>query len=296
MPASPFPLPDTLECDRLHWVANRDGQRLAVRDDGPVEASAQAPAILCLSGLTRNGKDFQALVERLKDRRRIIRPDYRGRGLSDYADRAEAYTAEANLDDVRQIIAALGLHRVVVVGTSLGGLLAMGLGASQPTTLAGAVLNDVGPVIETGGLSQIIGYIEKDRPVTDWPDAVAALRAMIPDLGLRTPGDWEAVARNTYRRGADGRLHFDWDVRLVEPLKRMGALPDLWPLFGTLRRLPVLAVRGGNSPLLSPHTLAAMARAHPGLETLTVDGAGHTPTLAEEEVVPVLDRFLMGIA
>lgn len=251
--------------------------------------------LLGLPGFARNARDFAHVAERLAPRR-LVSLDYRGRGRSDYETDWRAYDPRGLVDDIRQVAAALGLHRFVAVGTSVGGILAMALAVAMPTALAGAVLNDVGPEAAQGGAGYLIDYMGRDRPQPDWPSAVAELQRMIPNLSLRGDDEWLAFARNTFREGDDGMLHVDWDPAIVRPLRRgPAAATDLWPLFRALRPFPVLAIRGGVSMLLTAATFDAMAAAHPRMRRVTLEGVGHAPTLDEPELREALDGFLATI-
>ena len=200
------------------------------------------------------------------------------------------------LEDLRHLLAAEGIGRVAVVGTSMGGLLAMGLAAALPGMVAAVVLNDIGPDLAADGLARIIGYIGRDRPQKDWAGAVAELRALLPSLSLRGEDKWLRFARATYREGGDGLLHFDWDVNLARPLAAGGSdLPDLWALFRGLS-MPALAVRGGLSDVLDATTFARMGEELPHLLRVIVPGCGHCPALDEPEVVDDLESFLDGVA
>ncbi|MGQ0662010.1 MAG: alpha/beta fold hydrolase [Pseudomonadota bacterium] len=268
-----------------------DGVRLFVRDWGD-PASAAIP-LLCLPGLTRNGKDFEPLARRQASSRRVLCPDLRGRGRSAYAPDWRSYEPRTYVDDLRHILAALGLGRVVVIGTSMGGLLGMAFMAAMPTVLAGLVLNDVGPEIGKQGGERILAYIAADRPQPDWPSAVAELRQRLPKLSLKTDEDWLTFAKATFKEGADSRLHFDWDTRLAWPiLRRTGVEPDLWPLWRALRRTPVLAIRGAESDVLSAATFARMKSEKPNLVQLTLPAIGHAPTLDEPLAREAIDDFL----
>lgn len=277
---------------RERFVRNHSGRRIHVTDWGDPH-DPRIP-LLGLPGYARNAKDFTHIAERLAPRR-LVSLDYRGRGRSDYETDWQAYDPRGLVDDIRQVAIATGLHRFVAIGTSLGGILAMGIAVAMPGALAGAVLNDVGPAALTGGAEYLIDYMGRDRPVPDWSSAVEELRRNIPDLSLRTDEEWLAFARNTFKLGDDGLLHVDWDPAIVRPL-RTGATRsvDLWPLFRALRPLPVLAIRGGASMLLSAETFDAMAAAHPRLQQLTLDGVGHAPSLDEPQAREALDAFLAG--
>jgi pimeloyl-ACP methyl ester carboxylesterase len=275
---------------REHHYTSQDNLRLYYRAYG--EANGATP-VLCLAGLTRNCKDFHELALRLSAQRRVLCPDYRGRGRSAYDPNWRNYDVRTYLDDIRHLLAVAEVHRAVVIGTSMGGILAMGMAAAYPNALAGAVLNDVGPQVEMVGLMHIIEYIKVDRPQPDLDSAIATIRRMLPRIAFRDPSVWPKLVENTYKLGEDGMLHFDWDVSIVRPLiEPKEPPPDLWQLFRALRRIPVLALRGEISEILSEATFAAMAREKPDLAQLTVAGTGHTPTLSEPEVEQAIDGFL----
>jgi pimeloyl-ACP methyl ester carboxylesterase len=276
---------------RERHLSAQDGLQLYYRDYGD-RLSSRLP-LLCLTGLTRNCRDYADLAARFAATRRVICPDYRGRGRSAYDADWRNYDPMIYLGDIGHILMANDIHRVVVVGTSLGGLLAMGLAVLRPTSIAAAVINDIGPDVDPGGLERIIAFIGIDRPQPDWPSAVAMLRKALPRLAIRDAQWWERFAHATYREGADGALHFDWDIAIVEKLKRsVGNIQDLWPLFRALRDIPTLAVRGGISDVLSEDGLRRMIDAKPDLVAVTVPGIGHTPTLDEPEIKGVLDDFI----
>jgi pimeloyl-ACP methyl ester carboxylesterase len=272
------------------FVSNRAGRRIHVSDWGdPLDPRTP---VLGLPGYARSARDFGHVAARLAPRR-MVSLDYRGRGRSDYEADWRAYDPRTLVDDVRQVAVATGLHRFVAIGTSLGGILAMALAVAMPASLAGVVLNDVGPAAVSGGADYLIDYMGRDRPQPDWPGAVAELQRNIPNLSLRTDEEWLAFARNTFRRGEDGLLHIDWDPAIVKPLQAGAArATDLWPLFKALRPYPVLAIRGGLSMLLSAETFDAMAAAHPRMRRVTLDGVGHAPTLDEPMLCETLDDFL----
>ncbi len=269
----------------------QDGLSLYYRDyDG---GSAAGAPLLCLSGITRNSADFAALAEAHASERRIVCLDYRGRGESDRAGDWQTYTPETYVNDIRHLIVAAGLHHFVLVGTSMGGFLSMGLGAVVPAAIAGVVLNDVGPKIEAAATAAIVDYVGTDRPVADWPAAVAAVKERFTGFEAWDDATFEDVARATYRDDGDGRLHFNWDVNLVQPIRRSsGARQDLWAMFRSLHHVPVLAIRGGNSDLLTDAGLQAMLNDHPDIAGVTVAGVGHAPRLHEPEAAKAISAFL----
>jgi pimeloyl-ACP methyl ester carboxylesterase len=276
---------------RERHLSAQDGLQLYYRDYGD-RRSPNLP-LFCLTGLTRNSQDYADLAAHFAATRRVICPDYRGRGRSAYDANWRNYDPTIYLGDISNILVSNDIHRVVVIGTSLGGLLAMGLAVTRPTSIAAVVINDIGPDVDPGGLARIIDFIGVDRPQPDWPSAVDFLRKSLPRLAIRDAKWWERFARATYREGADGILHFDWDIALVETLKRgKGVIRDLWPLFRALRDIPALAVRGAISDVLTAEGLQRMIEAKPDLVAVTVPGIGHTPTLDEPEIRGVLDDFI----
>lgn len=269
----------------------QDGLGLYYREYG--DRLAPRTTVLCLAGLTRNAKDFHTFATRLAEDRLVLCPDLRGRGRSDHDPDWRHYDPRIYLNDIVQLLTLANVHRVVVVGTSLGGLLAMGLGAALPSALAGVVLNDIGPDLQPSGLKNIVNYISVDRPQPDWESAKAALRTLLPDLCFQTEELLDAMVRNTFREFEDGLLHFDWDVDIIRPTIRSGGhVPDLWPLFRGLRAVPTLAFRGEKSGLLTAECFARMGQEHPRLRQVTVRDTGHAPSLSEPECMAAIDDFL----
>ena len=279
-----------------YWFSSHDGLRLFSRVyAGP---SARAPVVLCLHGLMRTGRDFEELAPYLAARYRVLVPDVRGRGRSARDRDFNNYTIPVYLQDVLALLAGLGAPRVSIVGTSMGGLMAMVLAATQPDVVRGIVLNDVGPEVDPVGLERIRSYAGRNAPVRNWAEAVAQARAT---YGAAWPGlsdeRWQALTRRSYRENAEGIPEIDADPLIREPLKNSaGSTPVLWPLWGALRQLPILAIRGMNSDVLNPATLERMRHEKPGLVALTVADRGHPPLLDEPECVAAIDAFLAGLA
>ena len=275
------------------WLTSRDGLKLYYRDYG--DAMNSATPVLCLPGVTRNSKDFALLAERLSARRRVICPDFRGRGRSDYDPDWKNYIPTTYAGDIRHLLVSLGVHRVHVIGTSLGGIVAMVMAVATPGVLASVVLNDIGPEIGMAGLGGIADYMKDDTPLTDWEAAAGHVRdAYFPNLPKGTPEDWMIIAKNTYRENPEGQLVHDWDWNIVKPFEDAlsGRKIDLWPLFRALGRVPVLCVRGALSGILSEQTLSRMIEAMPAMAHVTVEDCGHPPRLTEANVLEALDAHL----
>ena len=286
-----------IETPILPWrereFRTQDGLRLYYRDAG--DPSHHAPALLCLSGLTRNSRDFEALSQRVSQNgRRVVSLDYRGRGRSEYDPDWKRYNPRTYVDDVRHLLAAAQLHRVIVVGTSLGGLLAMAMGAAVPTVLAGVILNDVGPDIDADGLEPIYAYLGDVGPVPDWPAAAQRLRTHFAIWHDTDEAGWLDLARASYRETVEGQVVPDWDPNLARAVlaSRDAAPVDLWPLYRSLRRVPVLVVRGATSTILRADTVSRMTDGMPHASAVTVSGIGHAPTLSEPAAAAAIDDFL----
>ncbi len=279
-----------------YWFDSQEGLRLFSRIyAGP---RADAPVVVCLHGLMRNSRDFEDLAPHLATLYRVIVPDVRGRGFSARDPNFNNYQIPVYLNDLLGLFAGLGVGRVSLIGTSMGGLMAMVLAAMQPRLVAGIVLNDVGPEVDPAGLERIRGYAGKAPPVRNWPEAVANVRGI---YGPAWPGlsdeRWERIARVSYRANAQGVPEADADPLIAEPLRdTKAAAPDLWPLWGAIARVPMLAIRGAQSDILNTATLARMQREKPDLGVLEVANRGHAPLLDEPECVAAIDAFLAGAA
>jgi pimeloyl-ACP methyl ester carboxylesterase len=275
----------------IHWQSH-DGLRLYARVyDGP---RSDAPTVLCLHGLTRNSRDFEDLAPHLESRYRVIVPDLRGRGFSARDPQLHNYQPAVYVQDILALLRATAASRVAVIGTSLGGMLAMMLGFSHAARIAGIVLNDVGPEIDPVGIERIKSYAGRLPPTQSWSEAEAQTRAVYGDAwpGL-APARWAALARRGYRQNTDGAVELDADPNIGEALRSAPAAAlDLWPLWKALRDVPTLAIRGERSDILSAATFARMKSENPGLAQLEVANRGHVPLLDEPECVVALDAFL----
>jgi pimeloyl-ACP methyl ester carboxylesterase len=278
-----------------YWWSG-DGLRLHYRD---YPGRADRPPILCLPGLTRNARDFEGVAERLAGDWRLICVDLRGRGDSAYAKDPMSYVPLVYLQDLEKLIEALALTRFVAFGTSLGGILTMLLSATGHDRLAGALLNDVGPKLEATGLERIRGYVGRGASWPTWMHAAKALaegnRAHFPEWTIH---EWLGYAKRLCRLSPQGRIVFDYDLKIAEPFRLPGNEEgfDMWPAFEGLRDVPTLLVRGGLSDLLSAETAAAMARRVPTLATATVPDVGHAPTLDEPAARTAIDALLARVA
>jgi pimeloyl-ACP methyl ester carboxylesterase len=278
----------------IDWQSH-DGLRLYARVyDAPL---AGAPTVLCLHGLTRNSRDFEDLALHLQRLYRVIVPDLRGRGFSARDPLRQNYQPAIYVQDILALLAAVDVPRVAVIGTSLGGMLAMMLSFSHPARIAGIILNDGGPEIDPVGIERIKQYAGKLPPARTWSEAVAQTRSVYGDAWPGLPKErWEALARRGYRENAAGMVEADADPNIGEALRAAPAAAlDLWPLWNALRNVPTLAIRGDRSDILSSATFARMKKENPDLQQLEVANRGHVPLLDEPECVAAVDAFLSRI-
>ena len=248
------------------------------------------PPILCLPGLVRTGADFDPIVPFIGTGRRVVSLDYAGRGGSGRSPDVERYGPEACLRDVLDVCAALYLHRATVIGTSFGGLLAMGIAAARPGLLRAAVLNDVGPDIGAEGAEFVRDFVARDPKLESLDACAAYLREHLPPLSLATADEWRTMAALTYEPGADGRFHPVWDTAIARLLDR--PRPDLRSLFGGLAGVPVLLIRGEVSTLLTAAAATRMRALRPDMAFASVPGVGHAPILTEPPAREALVAFL----
>ena len=277
-----------------------DGLKLSVRDYGN-PLSPWLP-VVCLAGFTRDSRDFHELAVHLSTHRhrprRVVAFDYRGRGRSQWAVDAETYAPLTEMNDVLDGMAALNIQRAVVVGTSRGGLIGMLMGVARPATVAGLVLNDVGPAVEAQGLARIKTYAGRTPQPNDWDDAARLLRRV---HGASFPAwrdvDWDYYARLTFTEQVDRPVN-GYDPKLAEifgGLELDQKLPTMWEEFRALRPIPILVIRGENSDLLSAETVTRMGEEHPNVETVTVPGEGHAPLLRYGQLLARISAFVTAV-
>ena len=262
-----------------------DGLTLAYRDEG------EGLPVIALAGLTRNSDDFRFVAPHLKGVR-LISPDYRGRGHSDWAPYA-TYTIQVEAMDVLHLMDHLGLERAAILGTSRGGLIAMGMAATVKDRLLGVCLNDIGPVIDPDGLETIMGYLGRQPASTTFEDAAEARARFMTGFKDVPMQRWRDEVHHLFVQDGD-RLKNRYDPALRDAVVEAGAqpVPDLWPLFDALADMPTALIHGANSDLLSHGTVDEMRRRHPGMGYACVPDRGHVPFLDEPEALAVLNAWL----
>jgi pimeloyl-ACP methyl ester carboxylesterase len=277
---------------------SEDGLRLHARD---YAAGADGPArlpVICIHGLTRNASDFDELAPRIAGlSRRVLAPDMRGRGASDRDHNPDNYKPAVYAGDVALLMQQQGIERAVFIGTSMGGLITMTLALDHLDRIAGAVLNDIGPVIAETGLARIAGYAGRCKTLSSWDQAAAYVRdvnqAAFPAYG---EDEWASWARRAFDQDADGRLLPRYDPAIANTLQK-GKLKISSPeLRKGFRRLvharPALLVRGALSDLLEPTQAAWMRKNAPALDYVEVPNVGHAPMLTEPAAWDAIRAFL----
>jgi len=276
-----------------NWTSE-DGLSLYYRDYAGPAGYGGLP-VLCMHGLTRNSRDFAELAEHLSKARRVIVPEMRGRGHSDYATDSDTYKPRQYVADVEKLLADLGIDRFISVGTSMGGLMTMLLAAAKPGRIAAVVMNDIGPEIDPEGISRIAGYVGQGKSYPTWMHAARSLaethKDAFPDYDL---DQWLDMAKRGLVVSQNGRISYDYDMAIAEPFKQADNTPAdaLWPAFETLQGVPMLLVRGELSDLLTPATVDRMGQSNPAMTSVTVPRVGHAPMLDEPEALEAIDALL----
>ncbi|MCU0986629.1 MAG: alpha/beta hydrolase [Acetobacteraceae bacterium] len=274
----------------IRFLAADGFHRLAYTAWG--EAGARPP-ILCVHGLTRNGRDFDRLAAALAARgRHVLCPDMPGRGGSDRLSIPTLYDIPTYAVACSHLIATLGVETVDWVGTSMGGLIGMSLAAMPGTPIRRLVLNDVGAVIPAPALSRIKAYVGADPAFTDMAALEAHLRKVYAAFGPMTGEDWQHFAAISARTADDGTIRLHYDPAIAVPMPDVAQEIDLWPLWARIAA-PVLLLRGETSDLLLPETAARMAE-RPGVTLHTVPGVGHVPALVDDDQIGRVAAFLDG--
>ena len=280
-----------------HTYRSRDGLKLYYRD---YPGDTKKVPVLCMHGLTRNCRDFEALALRITPGRRVITPDFRGRGRSQYDSMWMNYHPMTYVDDMWLLLRETGIDRVIAIGTSLGGIVAMLMAAVRAETFAGVVLNDVGPEIDPVGAARLRSYVGRLPPPRSWDEAVDQMKmvfaAALPDFKEE---QWREFVKLSYSEDSTGSPKLDADKRIGDSIRAVvpppGAIQGMWLAFNALRNTPTLAIRGALSDILSVEIFNRMQREHPNLRRVTVDNRGHVPQLDEPQSRAALEQFLAAL-
>lgn len=284
--------------DERRWTSP-DGLSLHVRDYPPAGNERGIP-VICLHGLTRNGRDFDDVAPLLAGLgRRVLVPDMRGRGQSDWDPDPTRYQPRIYARDVQDMMASSGIERGVFLGTSMGGIITLTLSAIAPARVAAAILNDVGPLVAQAGIARILAYVGRPARQADWTAAADHVRRV---LASSYPGftaeDWHRYAQRSFRQDG-GDLIFDYDPAISVPLRPPGRLAR-WLAVRSFRRLartrPTLLVRGALSDIIPVDIADKMQGLAPAMQRVDVPGVGHAPLLTEPEAVDAITNFLRTVS
>lgn len=274
-----------------HYYRSTDGLNLFYRD---FAGQNTGTPVICLPGLTRNSRDFEDLANYLSDRRRVLTVDFRGRGFSDHDPNWRNYHPATYVADVWTLLDVLNIPRVIVVGTSLGGLCAMAMAALHGERLAGVVLNDIGPEINPVGLARIQEYTGRLPPVTSWDDAAQQAKEI---YGHFLPGlsdeDFMRLARRGFREDENGVPQLDIDANIGRAVREIGPQKaDPWALFDALKDKPTTLLWGQLSDILTKDIVEKMKARKADIDVVAIPNRGHVPLLDEPECLQAIDQFL----
>lgn len=259
--------------------------------------AANPRVLLCVHGLTRCGRDFDDLAQAMADHYRVVCPDVAGRGRSDWLPDPGLYSLPQYAADMLTLIAALAPQQLDWVGTSMGGLIGMGIAASAASPIRRLVLNDVGPVLTAVSLKRIGQYLGNAPRFDSYAQIEGFVRAVSPGFGPLTDAQWQHLTTHVIRRADDGKFEFLYDpaiaVSYVDALIASGGQDiDFWPLYDMIA-CPTLLLRGATSDLLTPETAEAMTQRGPRAQLIEIPGVGHAPTLMAPAQIDSVRRFLL---
>ena len=249
--------------------------------------------VICVHGLTRNGRDFDALARSLAPTHRVLAVDMPGRGESDWLRDPLDYAFPTYLGTLTALIAGSGADAIDWVGTSMGGLLGMVMAAQPDTPVRHLVVNDIGPAIEPAALSRISEYVGATPTFDSLADAIEHIRKVSAPFGNLSAEQWHALTRSSVVQRDQGRWHLRYDPAIAVPFKAAPAPPNLWPVWDAIR-CPTLLLRGRDSDLLAPATAQAMTQRGPRPQLVEFDGVGHAPALLDPAQIEPIVAFLRG--
>jgi pimeloyl-ACP methyl ester carboxylesterase len=248
--------------------------------------------LICVHGLTRNGRDFDTLAQALSKDYRVLCPDVPGRGKSPWLPHKEDYSYPVYCADMATLIARSGAQTVDWIGTSMGGLIGMLLAAQPDSPIRKLVMNDVGPLIPKASLERLASYVGKPTSYDSFEAFEQYIRTISASFGPLTDPQWRHLAQTTSRRGDDGRWSTNYDPAIATPFK--GSITDvvLWPFWDQVRA-PTLLLRGTDSDLLLAETAREMTTRGPKAKLVEFSGIGHAPMLMAEDQIAAIREFLV---
>lgn len=274
----------------FYWQSE-DGLKLHCRD---YSSDSKKTPVICVPGLTRNVRDFEHLGPFLEGERRVIMVNLRGRGESEYAKDSSSYRPKIYVADIVRLMDEVDVPKAIFLGTSLGGIVTMVMAASHQERVAGAILNDIGPVVDPKGLERIGSHVGQGRSFETWVHAARDMAAtsgdIFPDFELN---DWIRFSKKLYRMNSSGRIKLDYDMKIAEPFDSKGGGSEaLWKALESLKEIPTLLLRGELSDLFSDETATEMLKVLKEGKLAIVPRVGHAPTLEEPMALKAISEFL----
>lgn len=273
----------------VQCASPRGLHRMAYREWGDTR---NRDVVVCVHGLTRTGRDFDALARELSSRWRVVCPDLAGRGDSDRLPDPMSYAVPQYVGDMVTLIARLDVETVSWIGTSLGGLIGMALGAQSGSPVKRLVLNDVGAVIARGAIARIASYVGAAPDFRSVEEAENYFRSISVPFGAHSDAQWRFLTETWLRRNADGTWRAHYDPRIAQAMTVPEKDLELWGVYDALR-CPTLLVRGEHSDLITRDTAAEMAGRGPRAKVVEIRGVGHAPTLLHADQIAIVRDFLL---
>lgn len=270
-------------------------RKLAYRSWGDAD---NIRVVVCVHGLSRNGRDFDRLAEALAQRYRVICPDMAGRGESEWLENKAEYNYLTYCSDVLLLIAQLGVANVDWIGTSMGGIIGMMIAAQQPLLIRRMVLNDIGSVVSAEGLKRILSFVGAKTVYDNRTEAMGALKFYLAPFGITSDAEWELMFSNSFVPLPDGRFAFNYDPDITKSFREAatatgGVIADVdLSAFWALVQCPVLLLRGAESDILSKQTAVLMQKRLAPTKLVEFPGVGHAPALISGEQIRVITEWL----
>lgn len=273
--------------------------------------SANPRVLVCVHGLTRNGRDFDLVAQRMANlakTHRVLCVDVVGRGLSEWAESPEHYNIGQYVGDIASLREFFNLETFEWLGTSMGGLIGMAFQSRHPGVISKLILNDIGPVIGQDAISLIAQYVGKNPVFPSRAAAVEYARKIMGGFGAQTEAEWGSLTNHYYVAVLDdagrdtGAVKFHYDPQLGEASRTTMNLPDavreagekyLWTCFESFK-CPVLIIRGINSELLQAHIATQMLQRNSQAQLVTIPNTAHAPHLYNDAQTDIIETFLNG--
>lgn len=254
--------------------------------------------LVCVHGITRVSDDFDVLAQALSDHYRVICPDIVGRGQSDSLPNPQFYQVPQYVSDMVTLLARLDVETVDWFGTSMGGLIGMGLASMPNNPIRKLILNDVGPSLNLEAIARIGDYIGQDVRFDTFDEAAAYIREVSISFGAHTEAQWHKLAADVLKKNQDGKWIRHYDLNLSVPVKAItpelavAAQAMLWKAYDAIT-CQTLLVRGGDSDLLSIAAAQEMTQRGPHAQLIEIAGVGHAPTFVQPEQIAIARNFLL---